>query len=158
MHTYEAHPRKDHRGVDLISYPLPFGQLWYAEPDAVANAIGCAKFRSRSHRAVLRVYDAAGNVIDTHEHAGDFRSGSNSVRLMIATNCEGGPGFTGIYLGAVSTTNQHGIPMTASPIPHECSSLLRKNFNLKSSILSLKKMHLYGIRRVSSSRSQSDLR
>ena len=32
-----------------------------------------AKFRSRSHRAVIRVYDAAGNVIETHEHAGDFK-------------------------------------------------------------------------------------
>ena len=32
-----------------------------------------AKFRSRSHRAVVRVYDEAGNVIETHEHAGDFR-------------------------------------------------------------------------------------
>jgi hypothetical protein len=32
-----------------------------------------AKFRSRSHRAVIRVYDAAGNVIETHEHKGDFR-------------------------------------------------------------------------------------
>jgi hypothetical protein len=30
------------------------------------------KFRSRSH-AVIRVYDAAGNVIETHEHAGDFK-------------------------------------------------------------------------------------
>jgi hypothetical protein len=26
----------------------------------------------RSHNAVIRVYDAAGNVIETHEHAGDF--------------------------------------------------------------------------------------
>jgi hypothetical protein len=31
------------------------------------------KFRSRSHDAVIRVYDAAGNVIETHEHACDFR-------------------------------------------------------------------------------------
>ena len=28
---------------------------------------------SRSHYAVIRVYDAAGNVIETHEHAGDFK-------------------------------------------------------------------------------------
>ena len=27
----------------------------------------------RSHDAVIRVYDAAGNVIETHEHPGDFR-------------------------------------------------------------------------------------
>ena len=37
MHVYEVRPRKDHRGVDLISDVLPFGRLWYAEPDAVAK-------------------------------------------------------------------------------------------------------------------------
>jgi hypothetical protein len=29
MHVYEVRPRKDHRGVDLISDVLPFGRLWY---------------------------------------------------------------------------------------------------------------------------------
>ena len=28
---------------------------------------------SRSHRALIRVYDDAGNVIETHEHAGEFK-------------------------------------------------------------------------------------
>ena len=42
-------------------------------PNAVSNAVDCAKFYSRSHRAVIRVYDAAGNVIETHEHAGEFK-------------------------------------------------------------------------------------
>jgi len=43
--------------------------LWYAAPNAVSNAIGYAKFRSRSRDAVIRrVYDDAGNVIETHEH------------------------------------------------------------------------------------------
>ena len=28
MHVYEVRPRKDHRGVDLISDALPFGRLW----------------------------------------------------------------------------------------------------------------------------------
>ncbi len=37
------------------------------------NAIVYAKFYSRSHNAVIRVYDDAGNVIDTHEHKGDFK-------------------------------------------------------------------------------------
>jgi hypothetical protein len=73
MHTYVVRPRKDHRGVDLISDALPFGRLWYGEPDAIINAIGYAKFRSRSHDAVIRVYDEAGNVIETHEHAGEFK-------------------------------------------------------------------------------------
>jgi hypothetical protein len=72
-HVYEVRPHKDHRGVDLISDALPFGRLWYGEPNAIANAIGYAEHRSRSDRAVIRVYDAAGNVIETHEHAGDFK-------------------------------------------------------------------------------------
>ena len=66
-------PRKDKRGVDLISDALPFGRLWYGEPNAIGNAVGYAKFRSRSQDAVIRVYDEAGNVIETHEHAGDFK-------------------------------------------------------------------------------------
>jgi hypothetical protein len=46
-HIYEVRPRKDKRGVDLISDALPFGRLWYAGPNAVSNAIGYAKHRSR---------------------------------------------------------------------------------------------------------------
>jgi hypothetical protein len=64
VHIYEVRPRKDHRGVDLISDVLPFGRLWYDTPD---NAIGYAMHRSRSHDAVIRVYDDAGNVIETHQ-------------------------------------------------------------------------------------------
>jgi hypothetical protein len=72
-HVYEICSRKDHRGVNLIFDVLPFGALWCGEPDAIANAIGYAKFYSRSHDAVIRVYEDAGNVIQTHEHAADFR-------------------------------------------------------------------------------------
>ena len=72
-HVYEVRPRKDHRGVDLISDALPFGRLWYGEPNAASKAIGYAKCFSRSHDSVIRVYDEAGNVIETHEHAGDFK-------------------------------------------------------------------------------------
>jgi hypothetical protein len=28
---------------------------------------------SRSHEAVIRIYDAAGNVIEKHEHKADFK-------------------------------------------------------------------------------------
>ena len=42
-------------------------------PDAVSNAIGYAEFHSRSHNAVIRVYDEAANVIEMHAHAGEFR-------------------------------------------------------------------------------------
>jgi hypothetical protein len=52
QHAYEVRPRKDHRGVDLISD---------------------ARFYSRSHATVIRVYGEAGHVIETHEHAGEFK-------------------------------------------------------------------------------------
>jgi hypothetical protein len=71
-HVYEVRPRKDKRGVDLISDVLPFGRLWYGEPDAISDATSYARFFSRSHDAVIRVYDETGNVIKTHEQAGDF--------------------------------------------------------------------------------------
>jgi len=73
MHLYEVRLRKDHRGIDLISDALPFGRVCYREPNAISNAIGYAKFFSRSHDAVIPVYDVAGNVIETHEHAGEFK-------------------------------------------------------------------------------------
>jgi YD repeat-containing protein len=41
------------------------------EPNAINNIIGYAKFYSGSHDAVIRVYDAAWNVIETHEQAGE---------------------------------------------------------------------------------------
>src|SRR5438034_4786113 len=53
MHIYEVRPRKDHRGFDLISDALPFGRLWYGEPNAISNAVDYAKFRSRSDDAVI---------------------------------------------------------------------------------------------------------
>jgi hypothetical protein len=39
----------------------------------ISNAVDYAKFRSRSHDAVIRVYDDAGYVIETHEHTGEFK-------------------------------------------------------------------------------------
>jgi hypothetical protein len=67
QHVYKVRPRKDKCGVDLISDALPFGRLWYAEPNAISNAIGYAKFHSRSHDAVIRVFDDGGNVVKTEE-------------------------------------------------------------------------------------------
>ena len=49
VYLYEVRSRKDKRGVNLISDALPFGRLWYGEPDAISNVIG------------------------TYEHAGDFQ-------------------------------------------------------------------------------------
>jgi hypothetical protein len=73
MYIYEVRPRKDHRGVDLISDALPFGRLWYGEPNAINHAIGYAKHRSRAHDAGIDVYDEAGDVIEKHEQAGESK-------------------------------------------------------------------------------------
>ena len=43
------------RGVDLISDALPFGRLWYGEPNAITNAIEYAKFFSRSPDAPVSI-------------------------------------------------------------------------------------------------------
>jgi hypothetical protein len=73
MHLYEVRPHKDNLGVNLISDALAFDRRWYGEPPAISNATGYAKLFSRSHDAVIRVCDTAGNVIETHEHAGEFK-------------------------------------------------------------------------------------
>jgi hypothetical protein len=73
QHVYDIRPRNDKRGVNLISDALPFGRLWYGEPDAISNAIGYAKFYSRSHDAVIHVFDEAGNMIETYEQPGQFK-------------------------------------------------------------------------------------
>jgi YD repeat-containing protein len=70
MQNYQLPRVKDKRGFDLISDVLPFGRLWYGEPHAVSNAIGYAIFQPFTD-AVIRVYDEAGNVIETHEQAGE---------------------------------------------------------------------------------------
>ena len=39
----------------------------------MSNAIGYAEHYSRSHDAVIRVHDEAGNVMETHEPKGEFK-------------------------------------------------------------------------------------
>ena len=67
--VYEIRPRKDRDGFDLISDRLRRGPIWYAGPDAVRNAVAFAKYRShsRSRWAIIRVFNEAGNVTETHE-------------------------------------------------------------------------------------------
>jgi hypothetical protein len=87
MHIYEVRPRKDHRGVELISDALPFGRLWYYGPNATGNAIKFAKFNSCSHDALIRVYDAAGNVIEAHDNAKEFKEWCLDAKIF-ASKCE----------------------------------------------------------------------
>jgi hypothetical protein len=42
-------------------------------PHWVKISCYCQDGKSCSHNAVIRVYDEAGNVIETHEHAGEFK-------------------------------------------------------------------------------------
>ncbi len=49
------------------------------EDDPPAPSYG--KFYRRSHNAVIRVYDDVGNVIQTHEHAGDFKERSDMTAI-----------------------------------------------------------------------------
>jgi hypothetical protein len=67
--VYEIRPRKERDGFDLISDRLRRGPIWYAGPDAVRNAVAFAKYRSRSRSrwAIIRVFNEAVNVTETHE-------------------------------------------------------------------------------------------
>jgi hypothetical protein len=66
QHVYEIRPRKDHRGVDLISDALPFGRFGITDRTLPATQSAMRSF-------VIRVCDFAGNVIETHGDAGDFK-------------------------------------------------------------------------------------
>jgi hypothetical protein len=63
-----------------MSDALRFGSLWYSGPNAVSNAIDFAKFYSRSHDAVICVFDEAVSVIDRQEHAGNLESRSGPAQ------------------------------------------------------------------------------
>ena len=63
MHVYEVRPRKDKRGVDLISDALPFGRLWWRTDRR------CERNRLRDapaavHRAVITSAKFVNLVID----------------------------------------------------------------------------------------------
>jgi hypothetical protein len=66
--VYEIRPRKERDGFDLVSDGLRRGPIWWAGPDAVRCAVAYAKYRSwsRSNRAIIRVFNEAGNVTETH--------------------------------------------------------------------------------------------
>ena len=65
---YEVRPRKDRDGFDLISKLFRYGPIWYAGPDAIRHAVAYAKYRShfRSQRAIIRVLDDSGDVVQMH--------------------------------------------------------------------------------------------
>jgi len=82
--VYEIRPRKDRDGFDLIGDRLRFGPIWYAGPDAVRYAVAYAKYCSRLHRAIIRVFNEEGNVTETH--AGEIPSRKSN---RVCRNCAG---------------------------------------------------------------------
>ena len=79
-------------------FASPHGNGFLCTKDV--SAFDYAKFYSRSHDVVIRVYDEAGNMIETHEHAGDFREFYRRPSL------ERGACITGVQ------------PSVATPLPH----------------------------------------
>ena len=57
MHVYEVRPRKDRRGVDLISDALPFGRLWYDGP-ACGRSIQCCFLKCEDGPQAVPTTDA----------------------------------------------------------------------------------------------------
>src|ERR1700716_4188979 len=84
--VYEIRPRKDGDGFDLISDQLRRGPIWYAGPDAVRNAVAYAKYRShsRSHSAIIRVFDESGTAVETHESVVTSKSGQSRRPYIIS--------------------------------------------------------------------------
>ena len=67
-HIYEIRPRSaSSGGVELISDALPQGRLAF---DKQRVAIGYARLHSGSHPLVVRIFDADGTLIGSHDHSG----------------------------------------------------------------------------------------
>ena len=56
--------------------------------NSATSAVDYAKFYSRSHDAVIRVYDGAGNVIETHENVGDRKWSALSPTDSARARCQ----------------------------------------------------------------------
>ena len=79
---------------DLSLMPL-FTREEACVPLRYSEAVNYVKLYSRSHGAVIRVYDEAGNVIETHEQGAISKSGSARQLLrLFRTVC--GSGFWSI--------------------------------------------------------------
>jgi hypothetical protein len=69
---------KSNTEFSLLSVKLSTGVAGWHRPSSCLHhhfvvGVQNAKHRCRSLDAVIRVCDDAGNVIETHEHAGDFK-------------------------------------------------------------------------------------
>ena len=72
QHVYEIRPRKDGRGLDLISERLPLGVLWFEGADAIEDAVNYARAFSYPHPAIIRVLNESRMFAVTLESVDDF--------------------------------------------------------------------------------------
>ena len=72
QHVYEIRPRKDRRGLDLISERLPLGVLWFEGADANEDAVNYARAFSYPHPAIIRVLNESRTFAVTLESVDDF--------------------------------------------------------------------------------------
>ena len=72
QHVYEIRPRKDRRGLDLISERLPLGVLWFEGADAIEDAVNYARAFSYPRPVIIRVFDESGMFAVTLESVDDF--------------------------------------------------------------------------------------
>jgi hypothetical protein len=77
--VYEIRPREDRRGVNLISDRLPYGALWYGEPNAVENAASYAVFNAGSEPAEIRIVDPDGTLVETQTNTPRQGQGPNTI-------------------------------------------------------------------------------
>jgi hypothetical protein len=54
-------------------YEIKLAANWCTAVCRSKNAVNISSARMMKRDAVIRVYDDAGNVIETHEHKGDFK-------------------------------------------------------------------------------------
>ena len=59
---YQLRPRLDGRGYDLTSDALPFGTLWYEDPEF---AMCYAKIYSQLNGCEVHLFNARGELIET---------------------------------------------------------------------------------------------
>jgi len=52
---------------------LPFDKLWYGAPNVASNAVGYAKFYSRSCDIVVRIFDASDDLVETRQQSWGFK-------------------------------------------------------------------------------------
>lgn len=66
VNVYEVRPAEDRDGFDLISSALSTGRIHFSKQHV---AVGYATLHSGSRASVIRVYDRAGELVETREQA-----------------------------------------------------------------------------------------